>query len=125
MAERGSGCSRACARCRPGRCVSDRARWSNCADRRRSGSARLMEQLGASLPPWRRRIDVIVLTHAHLDHGAGLLAALDRYEIGMTLEPAGLNPGALTDLWAAGIARARSEERRVGKECRSRWSPDQ
>jgi competence protein ComEC len=68
--------------------------------------ARLMEQLGASLPPWRRRIDVVVLTHAHLDHGAGLLAALDRYEVGMTLEPAGLNPGALADLWAAGIARA-------------------
>jgi competence protein ComEC len=68
--------------------------------------ARLMEQLGASLPPWRRRIDVLVLTHAHLDHGAGLLAALDRYEVGMTLEPTGLNPGALADLWAAGIARA-------------------
>jgi competence protein ComEC len=68
--------------------------------------ARLMEQLGASLPPWRRRIDVIVLTHAHLDHGAGLLAALDRYEVGMTLEPSGLNPGPLGDLWAAGIARA-------------------
>jgi competence protein ComEC len=68
--------------------------------------ARLMEQLGASLPPWRRRIDVLVLTHAHLDHGAGLLAVLDRYEVGMTLEPAGLNPGALTELWAAGVARA-------------------
>ncbi len=68
--------------------------------------ARLMEQLGASLPPWRRRIDVMVLTHAHLDHGAGLIAALDRYEVGMTLEPVGLNPGALADLWAAGIARA-------------------
>jgi competence protein ComEC len=68
--------------------------------------ARLMEQLGASLPPWRRRIDVIVLTHAHLDHGAGLLAALDRYEVGMTLEPSRLNPGPLADLWAAGIARA-------------------
>lgn len=68
--------------------------------------ARLMEQLGASLPPWRRRIDVIVLTHAHLDHGAGLLAALDRYEVGMTLEPVGLNPGPLADLWAAGISRA-------------------
>ncbi|MDP9282372.1 MAG: ComEC/Rec2 family competence protein, partial [Chloroflexota bacterium] len=35
--------------------------------------ARLMEELGASLPPWRRRIDVIALTHAHLDHGAGLI----------------------------------------------------
>jgi competence protein ComEC len=75
--------------------------------------ARLMEELGASLPPWRRRIDVIALTHAHLDHGAGLIAALDRYEVGMTLEPVGLNPGALTDLWAAGIARAHAERRAV------------
>jgi len=75
--------------------------------------ARLMEELGASLPPWRRRIDVVALTHAHLDHGAGLIAALDRYEVGMTLEPVGLNPGPLTDLWAAGIARAHAERRAV------------
>ncbi len=68
--------------------------------------ARLMEELGASLPPWRRRIDVIALTHAHLDHAAGLIAALDRYEVGMTLEPVGLNPGSLADLWTAGISRA-------------------
>lgn len=75
--------------------------------------ARLMEELGASLPPWRRRIDVIALTHAHLDHGAGLIAVLDRYEVGMTLEPVGLNPGALTDLWAAGISRAHAERHAV------------
>ncbi|HEY6202448.1 MAG TPA: ComEC/Rec2 family competence protein [Candidatus Limnocylindria bacterium] len=75
--------------------------------------ARLMEELGASLPPWRRRIDVVALTHAHLDHGAGLIAVLDRYEVGMTLEPVGLNPGALTDLWAAGISRAHAARHAV------------
>jgi len=75
--------------------------------------ARLLEQLGASLPPWRRRIDVVALTHAHLDHGAGLIAALDRYEVGMTLEPLGLNPGPLADLWAAGITRAQADRRVV------------
>ena len=75
--------------------------------------ARLMEELGASLPPWRRRIDVVALTHAHLDHGAGLIAALDRYEVGMTLEPVGLNGGPLADLWADGIARAHAERRAV------------
>ena len=73
--------------------------------------ARLMEELGASLPPWRRRIDVVALTHAHLDHGAGLVAALDRYEVGMTLEPVGLNAGPLADLWVAGISRAHAERR--------------
>ena len=75
--------------------------------------ARLMEELGASLPPWRRRIDVVALTHAHVDHGAGLIAALDRYEVGMTLEPVGLNGGPLADLWADGIARAHAERRAV------------
>ncbi|MEO8632987.1 MAG: MBL fold metallo-hydrolase, partial [Chloroflexota bacterium] len=75
--------------------------------------ARLMEQLGASLPPWRRRIDVIILTHAHLDHGAGLIAALQRYEVGMTLEPVGLNSGPLSDLWADAIARAHAERHAV------------
>jgi competence protein ComEC len=75
--------------------------------------ARLMAELGASLPPWQRRIDVVALTHAHLDHGAGLIAVLDRYEVGMTLEPVGLNPGALTDLWAGGIARAHAKRHAV------------
>src|SRR5690554_2837327 len=27
--------------------------------------------------------------------------------------------------WHVGLTSVRSEERRVGKECRSRWSPDQ
>src|SRR5690348_17848355 len=30
-----------------------------------------------------------------------------------------------TGFVGANLARLRSEERRVGKECRSRWSPDQ
>jgi competence protein ComEC len=94
--------------------------------------ARLMEELGASLPPWRRRLDVVALTHAHLDHGAGLIAALDRYEVGMTLEPVGLNPGPLADLWAAGIVRAHAERQvvrggqrlRVGDAVITVLSPD-
>ena len=73
--------------------------------------ARLLAELGASLPPWRRRIDLVVLTHAHLDHGAGLIAVLDRYEVGLAVAPRGLNAGPLADAWSAriaarGIARA-------------------
>ncbi|HEU5288178.1 MAG TPA: ComEC/Rec2 family competence protein [Candidatus Limnocylindria bacterium] len=66
--------------------------------------ARLLDELGATLGPWRRRIDVVALTHAHTDHGAGLLAVLDRYEVGLAIEPRGLNPGPLTDLWSKAIA---------------------
>ena len=72
---------------------------------------RLLAELGASLPAWRRRIDLVALTHAHLDHGAGLIAVLDRYDVGLALAPRGLNAGPLADAWnsriaAHGIARA-------------------
>ena len=75
--------------------------------------ARLLEELGATLPPWRRRIDVVALTHAHTDHGAGLVALFDRYEIGLAIEPVGLNPSILTDLWSAAIAKAGVPRRAV------------
>ena len=72
---------------------------------------RLLAELGASLPPWQRHIDVVALTHAHVDHGAGLLAVLERYDVGLALAPRGLNAGPLADAWssriaARGIARA-------------------
>jgi competence protein ComEC len=66
--------------------------------------ARLLAELGASLPPWRRRIDLVVLTHAHLDHGAGLVAVLDRYDVGLAVAPRGLNAGPLATAWDARIA---------------------
>ncbi|HET7700748.1 MAG TPA: ComEC/Rec2 family competence protein, partial [Candidatus Limnocylindria bacterium] len=66
---------------------------------------RLLAVLGATLAPWERRIDVVALTHAHTDHGAGLLAVLGRYEVGLALEPAGLDASPLSELWAAAVAR--------------------
>src|SRR5256885_12453694 len=32
-------------------------------------------------------------------------------------------PAAKNGRWLSGLSASRSEERRVGKECRSRWSP--
>lgn len=46
----------------------------------------LLRRLGERLPWWRRRIDVMVLTHPHEDHVAGLVAALERYQIGLILD---------------------------------------
>jgi competence protein ComEC len=68
---------------------------------------RLLAELGASLPAWRRRIDLVALTHAHLDHGAGLLAVLDRYDVGLAVAPRGLNAGPLADAWNGRIAAHR------------------
>jgi len=67
--------------------------------------SRLLDELGATLPPWQRRIDVVALTHAHTDHGAGLVALFDRYDVGLAIEPEGLNASPLTDLWSAAIAK--------------------
>src|SRR3712207_9556416 len=66
----------------------------------------------------------------NLRHGAatmdtlismGTLAALAWSLYALFLGTAG-EPG-MTHPFALTIARTRSEERRVGKECRSRWSP--
>lgn len=67
---------------------------------------RLLAQLGASLPPWTRRIDVVALTHAHADHADGLIGVLERYEVGLVIEPVGLNPGAVATAWSDRISRA-------------------
>ena len=75
---------------------------------------RVVDELTATLGPWRHRIDVIALTHAHTDHGAGLLAVLERYDVGMAIEPEGLGPPSpLVDLWSAAIAKANVPRRAV------------
>ena len=82
--------------------------------------SRLLAELGASLPPWARRIDVVALTHAHADHADGLIAVLERYEVGLAIEPVGLNPGSVATAWADRIARARVPRRAVAAGMRLR-----
>jgi competence protein ComEC len=81
---------------------------------------RLLAELGASLPPWKRRIDVIALTHAHADHADGLIGVLERYEVGVAIEPIGLNPGTVATAWADRIARAHVPRRAVAAGMRIR-----
>jgi competence protein ComEC len=56
---------------------------------------RLRALLDARVPAWDRRIDVVVLTHPHEDHAAGLVGLIGRYRIGHFFEPgmAGRGPG--------------------------------
>ena len=82
--------------------------------------ARLLAELGASLPPWNRRIDLIALTHAHADHADGLIGVLERYDVGLAIEPVGLNPGTVATAWGDRIARAHVPRRAVSAGVRMR-----
>jgi competence protein ComEC len=46
----------------------------------------LLRRLGEWLPWWQRHIDVMILTHPHEDHVAGLVAALQRYRVSLILD---------------------------------------
>jgi competence protein ComEC len=65
---------------------------------------RLLIALDERLPPWDRRIDVLILTHPHEDHVAGLALLLQRYRVGRVYEPGMLGPGPGYDAWASVLA---------------------
>ncbi len=65
----------------------------------------LLRRLGERLPWWQRRIDIVVLTHPHEDHVAGLIAVLERYRVGLILEPGRDYPNPTYDRFVA-LARA-------------------
>ncbi|MEO8509695.1 MAG: ComEC/Rec2 family competence protein [Chloroflexota bacterium] len=46
-----------------------------------------LRRLGDVMPFWDRRIDVVLLTHPHEDHVAGLIEVLRRFEVRRILEP--------------------------------------
>ena len=48
---------------------------------------RVLVALDERIPPWDRRLDVVVLTHPHEDHVAGLARMLERYAVRRVYEP--------------------------------------
>jgi competence protein ComEC len=64
----------------------------------------LETQLGKHLPFWQRRIDLLVLTHPHEDHLAGLVDVLARYQVGQVLETPYTVTSALETAWTTGLA---------------------
>ncbi|HZM73654.1 MAG TPA: DNA internalization-related competence protein ComEC/Rec2 [Candidatus Polarisedimenticolia bacterium] len=66
---------------------------------------RLLVALDERLPPWDRRIDVVILTHPHEDHVAGLVGLLARYRVGRVFEPGMQGPGPGFAAWRAALAK--------------------
>ncbi|MFH1667705.1 MAG: MBL fold metallo-hydrolase [Candidatus Komeilibacteria bacterium] len=46
-----------------------------------------LPQLGEQLPFYQRKIDLMILTHAHADHVVGLVEVLKRYQVDLILYP--------------------------------------
>lgn len=66
---------------------------------------RLLVALDRRIPPWDRRIDILVLSHPHEDHVAGLALLLDRYRVGRVLEPGMRGPGPGYAAWLDRVGR--------------------
>lgn len=65
----------------------------------------LMRELGEALPFWERTVHMIALTHPDLDHLAGLIDALERYDVRLVLTTSREPDTVLYDEWRSSIAR--------------------
>jgi len=59
----------------------------------------LLSELSAVLPFWDRSLDLVVLTHPDGDHLTGLLAVLDRYQVGRVLDTSQTDAAPLAAAW--------------------------
>jgi competence protein ComEC len=65
---------------------------------------RLVGALDARLPPWDRRLDILVLSHPHEDHVAGLPLLLERYRVGRTFDVGMRGRGPGYAAWGLALA---------------------
>jgi competence protein ComEC len=56
-------------------------------------------ELGDRMPFWDRTIELVILTHPHSDHLAGLVEVLHRYQVEQVLYPELDYPSSLYDQW--------------------------
>jgi competence protein ComEC len=70
------------------------------------------------MPFWDRTIDVVVLTHPHQDHLAGLLEVLQRYKVGQVIYPYIEYDSPVYDQWKKALAEKgiKSTAARTGEE---------
>ncbi len=76
---------------------------------------RVLEKLGKNLPPFQKKINIIILTHPHADHVFGLVEVLRRYEVGILI----LNGAELkTDIYSEflNVAKGKNVKVIVAKE---------
>ena len=69
-----------------------------------------VDGLGRALPFWDRRLDLVVLTHADLDHFGGLSEAVRRYDVTRVLENGLGSDDPLYQAWRQELSRSQASE---------------
>lgn len=64
----------------------------------------IVRELGQKMPFWDRSIDLVILTHQHEDHVAGLIEVAGRYGVGQAARSTASHSGALYDEWQKALA---------------------
>lgn len=70
-------------------------------------SVSLSQELDSHLPPWQRKLDLVVLTAPLHDHLDGLLDVQSRYQIGAIIDPGMLHPNATYAQWRRNISESK------------------
>jgi competence protein ComEC len=65
----------------------------------------MTQYLGMALPFWDRSIDIVVATHQHEDHLAGLMSVVRDYDVGLAICPAYEGDSALGTEWSRLLTR--------------------
>ncbi len=61
----------------------------------------LLSHLGRRMPFWDRSLDLVILTHAEVDHVGGLVDMLERYQVGLVLDSGQECTNATCESWRA------------------------
>ena len=69
--------------------------------------AALLSEIGALLPFWDRRLDLVVLTHPDGDHMTGLVALLERYHVTQVLDTIQADAAPEAAAWREELAARR------------------
>jgi competence protein ComEC len=62
------------------------------------------DALGRRLPFWDRRVDVVLVTHTHEDHLAGLIEIVRRFRVDRVIQPAADGRSPVIDRWDSLLA---------------------
>lgn len=79
-------------------------------------SSAVLRELADNLPWFDRRIDLVILTHPHEDHLAGLLSVLKRYQVANIVYGSASSSSALGEAWLRESLVSGADLKKIGDE---------